>query len=228
MKTVEFLGKVYVVEGTVGAGASDNAIHLDTLPAAKLVELCNLLISNLDLGRRIKVFQSKAKGIKRVTNLLNEFATADFEDERPEPEFDDDLPENVPGPDNVSALVSEPTLEPVEKTPKGTSADYSDEVTDKHLEQIKGLVDQDQFDDAEEISAPASKKGKIREGSKQEALINMVKRPDGASINEICKVLGWVNHTARGAISRDLKKRLGMPVIKSRAEGRGWVYSIAE
>ena len=34
-------------------------------------------------------------------------------------------------------------------------ADYSDEVTDEHLEQIKALVDQDQFEDAEEISGPA-------------------------------------------------------------------------
>ncbi len=34
-------------------------------------------------------------------------------------------------------------------------ADYSDEVTDEHLERIKQLVDQDQFEDAEVISGPA-------------------------------------------------------------------------
>ena len=33
-------------------------------------------------------------------------------------------------------------------------ADYTDEVTDEHLKQIKKLVDQDQFEDAEEVSGP--------------------------------------------------------------------------
>ena len=34
-------------------------------------------------------------------------------------------------------------------------ADYSDEVTDEHLERISELVDQDQFEGAEEVSGPA-------------------------------------------------------------------------
>ena len=34
-------------------------------------------------------------------------------------------------------------------------ADYTDEVTDEHLKQINELVDQDQFEDAEELSGPA-------------------------------------------------------------------------
>ncbi len=187
MKTVEFLGKVYVVEGTVGA--PDKAIHLDTLSAAKLIELCNLLISNLDLGRRIKVFQSKAKGIKKVTGLLLKFDSA----------FDDDLPDSMQ-PDPM---------------PEGTSVPSPTPLPDVDVD--KPVKD-----------APTPKKAKIRDGSKQEALINMIKRAEGASIKEISDALGWVNHTVRGAISRDLKKRLGLPVTKTRVEGRGWVYSIAD
>lgn len=34
-------------------------------------------------------------------------------------------------------------------------ADYSDEVTDEHLKRIAELVDQDQFEGAEEVSGPA-------------------------------------------------------------------------
>ena len=191
MKTIEFQGKVYVVEGTVGG--PDNAIHLDTLSGDQLVEICNLLISNLDLGRRIKMFQSKGKGIKRVIALLIKFDEA-FTDAGDDP--NDDLPESMapkaapeaaPAPDTAS----EPTTAP-------------------------------------ETGDTAPAKGKVRAGSKQEALINMIKRPEGASIDEISKTLGWVNHTARGAISRDLKKRLGLPVTKARVKGRGWVYSIVE
>lgn len=189
MKTVEFLGKVYVVEGTVGAGASDNAIHLDNLPAAELVKLCNLLISNLDLGRRIKVFQSKAKGIKKVTGLLLKFDSA----------FDDDLPDSMQPEIEVA---SEAPVVPADASKPATTPDKGDDT-------------------------PPVTKGKVRDGSKQATLIALIKRPEGASIKEISEALGWVNHTVRGAISRDLKKRLGMPVIKSRAEGRGWVYSLA-
>ena len=69
--------------------------------------------------------------------------------------------------------------------------------------------------------------GKVRDGTKQAALIDLLKRPEGASIKEICGALNWVNHTARGAISRDVKKKLGLKVTKSKVEGRGQVYRIA-
>lgn len=205
MKTVEFLKNTYVVEGTVGA--PDGAIDLETLPAAKLVELCNLLISNLDLGRRIKVFQSKAKGIKRVTDLLLKY-DVEFTDEDP----DDGLPDSM----QPSEPSSEPSREPEAETAKPEAA--------KPVQAP-----------AETLTIPAGKtkvtlgaaKAKVRDGSKQAALIDLIKRPEGASIKEICETLGWVNHTARGAISRDLKKKLGLPVTKARAEGRGWVYSLA-
>ena len=37
---------------------------------------------------------------------------------------------------------------------------------------------------------------KTREGTKQEALIAMLKRPEGASIDEIAAEFGWANHYA--------------------------------
>ncbi len=109
MKTVEFLKKTYIVEGTVGA--PDNAIYLETLPAAKLVELCNLLLSNLDLGRRIKVFQSKAKGIKRVIDLLLKFDDAFADEDDP----DDDLPESM-APEAAPEPLAAPEAAPIPGT----------------------------------------------------------------------------------------------------------------
>lgn len=190
MKTVEFLGKKYIVEGSVGA--PEDAIFLDTLAAEKLVELRNLLVSNLDLGRRIKMFQNKAKGIKAVIDLLLKYDVA-FDDME---EFNDDLPDSmkglpmpepVPGAAPVVPTTGKEPLAPLGKEPKS----------------------------------------KVRDGSKQAALIALLKRPEGASIKEIAEALNWLNHTARGAISRDVKKRLGLPVTKSRVEGRGNVYQIA-
>ena len=67
---------------------------------------------------------------------------------------------------------------------------------------------------------------KPREGTKQEALIAMLKRPEGSSIAEITAELGWLAHTARGAIAGALKKKLGLDVTSEKIEGRGRVYKL--
>lgn len=66
-----------------------------------------------------------------------------------------------------------------------------------------------------------------RADSKQAHLIGMLKRPDGASIEEIVGAFGWQAHTVRGAIAGALKKKLGLTVTTEKIEGRGRVYRIA-
>ena len=60
-----------------------------------------------------------------------------------------------------------------------------------------------------------------RVGTKQAMLIAMLQRPEGASIAEIVAATGWMGHTARGAISGVLKKKLALPVTAEKVEGRG-------
>ncbi|CUW37110.1 conserved protein of unknown function [Magnetospirillum sp. XM-1] len=67
-----------------------------------------------------------------------------------------------------------------------------------------------------------------RDGSKQEMLISMLKRPEGASIEEICSGFDWQPHTVRGAIAGTLKMKLGLAVISEKVEGRGRVYRLDE
>ncbi|CAA7619723.1 DUF3489 domain-containing protein [Magnetospirillum sp. SS-4] len=69
---------------------------------------------------------------------------------------------------------------------------------------------------------------KTRQGTKQEALIAMLKRPEGASIDEIAAEFGWANHTIRGAIAGALKKKLGLTITSEKLSGRGRTYRIAE
>jgi hypothetical protein len=73
-------------------------------------------------------------------------------------------------------------------------------------------------------SAPPARK--TREGSKQARLVEMLKRPEGAIIDEISAALGWQARTVRGAIAGALKKKLGLEVISNKVEGRGRVYRI--
>ena len=67
-----------------------------------------------------------------------------------------------------------------------------------------------------------------RDESKQSRLIAMLKQPDGATIVEITKALGWQPHTVRGAIAGALKKKLGLNVESEKVDDRGRVYRIAE
>jgi hypothetical protein len=66
-----------------------------------------------------------------------------------------------------------------------------------------------------------------RANSKQAQLIEMLKRPDGTTIEEIAKKLDWQQHTVRGAIAGALKKKLGLNVQSEKIEPRGRIYRIA-
>lgn len=76
------------------------------------------------------------------------------------------------------------------------------------------------------LPGPAPKCHVPRPGTKQAVLIEMLSRPEGATIPEIVSELRWQAHTARGAISGALKKRLGLNVISEKIEGRGTVHRI--
>lgn len=65
-----------------------------------------------------------------------------------------------------------------------------------------------------------------RKGTKQAELIALLQAPDGASILEITVVTGWQAHSVRGAISGQLKKKLGLDVVSEKVEGRGTAYKL--
>ena len=65
-----------------------------------------------------------------------------------------------------------------------------------------------------------------RVGTKQAMLIAMLEAPEGAIMEEIVAATQWQSHTARGAISSVLKKKLGLLVNSEKTEGCGTVYRI--
>ena len=70
--------------------------------------------------------------------------------------------------------------------------------------------------------------GDARRGTKQAILIEMLKRPDGATIEQMTATIGWQPHSVRGAISGALKKKLGLTVESEVVPGSGRVYHIVE
>ena len=79
---------------------------------------------------------------------------------------------------------------------------------------------------AAEEPASAPKVPVIRTGTKQATLIEMLRRTEGASIEEIMAATGWLGHTVRGAMAGALKKKLGLEVTSEKDEVRGRVYHL--
>ena len=64
--------------------------------------------------------------------------------------------------------------------------------------------------------------------TKQQIMIDLLRRPDGAGIEEITAATGWQSHTVRGAMSGALKKKLGLEITSEKTEERGRVYRIED
>jgi uncharacterized protein DUF3489 len=58
-------------------------------------------------------------------------------------------------------------------------------------------------------------------------VIAMLRRAEGATIDEVATATGWQRHTVRGVFSGSLKKKLGLTIASAKEE-RGRVYRIAE
>src|SRR6202043_2379136 len=63
--------------------------------------------------------------------------------------------------------------------------------------------------------------------SKQDAVIAMLRQPEGATVDEVASATGWQRHTVRGVFSGTLKKKLGLTLASAKEE-RGRVYRIGE
>lgn len=66
-------------------------------------------------------------------------------------------------------------------------------------------------------NAPAT----ARQGSKKAMVINMLKRPDGTTLQDILDAMDWQSHTVRGLISGGLTKKMGLEISSAkRGEGQ--------
>jgi hypothetical protein len=91
---------------------------------------------------------------------------------------------------------------------------------------------------AKPAKAAPAEKPTPRAGTKQAQMIELLKRPEGATVEQIAAATGWQHHTIRGAISGALKKKLGLNIEATRtrevgpektgAKGSSTVYRIIE
>ena len=72
----------------------------------------------------------------------------------------------------------------------------------------------------------APRERKFREGTKQALVIEMLRRPEGASIAEIAEATQWASHSVRGFLAGAIKKKLGLSISSEKEEARGRLYKI--
>ncbi|WLQ13265.1 DUF3489 domain-containing protein [Hahella aquimaris] len=77
-------------------------------------------------------------------------------------------------------------------------------------------------------TAPQRQPSRLRANSKQALVIQMLERPEGATIDQLSHATGWQKHTVRGTLSGALKKKLGLKVISEKSADGERLYRIAK
>jgi hypothetical protein len=65
-----------------------------------------------------------------------------------------------------------------------------------------------------------------RDGSKAAKVLDLLKRPGGATSKELIKATGWQPHSVRGFLSGTVGKKLGLAVVSTKGEDGERTYSI--
>jgi hypothetical protein len=80
---------------------------------------------------------------------------------------------------------------------------------------------------ARQKAKPTAPKAASAKPTKASAVIALLSRPEGATIEAMTKATGWQAHSVRGFLSGTLKKKLGENVASEKTDA-GRVYRITE
>ena len=73
---------------------------------------------------------------------------------------------------------------------------------------------------------PAKGSDGAREGSKAAKVLDLLKRPGGATLAELMKATGWQKHSVRGFLSGTIGKKMGLKLDSVKDEGGERTYSV--
>jgi Protein of unknown function (DUF3489) len=79
---------------------------------------------------------------------------------------------------------------------------------------------------AKKAPKAAKKAGAARDGSKAAKILDLLKRPEGATLKGLMKATDWQAHSVRGFLSGTIGKKMGLKVASTKTEDRERTYSI--
>jgi hypothetical protein len=122
----------------------------------------------------------------------------------------------------IDGLLARGLVEESEGSHLLTDAGYA--VVGKQRPVRKGVRRMDASDalTKRETTAPT-----IRPGTKLAAVIQMLQRPDGTTIQQVMETTGWQAHTVRGTFAGALRKKLGLNIVSAKDATGERVYRIA-
>jgi hypothetical protein len=68
----------------------------------------------------------------------------------------------------------------------------------------------------------------VRAGSKKALVLELLRRPEGATLADLMSATGWQAHSVRGFLSGALGKKMGLAVESLKSASGGRVYRIVE
>jgi hypothetical protein len=79
---------------------------------------------------------------------------------------------------------------------------------------------------AKKAPKSAKKATGARDGSKAAKVLDLLKRPGGATAKELMKATGWQPHSIRGFLSGTVGKKMGLAVVSTKSEDGERSYAV--
>ena len=176
-------------------------------PSNRLVEVWNGFAGAVPFDdlKPVKKFTDRKSAVARIWSAVQRL-NADVA-----PQVAQDAPKEA-------AVTTEAA--PKKKAPK--AAKKAESKTTRHIDLL--VQERDKKAKAKKEVKPKA----AREGSKTTTVLDLIRRPKGATLNEIMAATGWQAHSVRGFISGTVGKKMGLTVESSKREDGERVYKLAK
>jgi hypothetical protein len=107
---------------------------------------------------------------------------------------------------------------PAKSAPKGQKAAKAGKVGKGDKQARKSIVRGNK--------AKRTEKAGARQGSKSAKVLELVKRPGGATMKELMKATGWQPHSVRGFLSGTVGKKMALVVTSTKNDDGERIYAV--
>lgn len=183
-------------------------------PSARLVEIWNSLPGQ----KPVKKFTDRKTAVARIWAALEKLVPSDRPDEEPaEPIADEQVALTVEtDPDATTAPDEASKFETDQEPPADVVAGLGAQTPPVAPEPPPA---------AEQATAP-EKPRVARDGSKTAQVLELLKRPGGATLKDIMNATNWQAHSVRGFIAGTVGKKMGLAVTSAKREDGERAYSL--